>query len=311
MTLIPILASAALLEVGDPQILEDGGMYYLYGTDKGERAFSVSVSEDLVNWRNHAGAKPGGFVFDASDSFATNRFWAAECHKVGGKFYLFHSAGVQTAVAVGDSPLGPFRLMKREPIPNDGHTIDNTLFVDEDGRKYMVFSRLREDREWIEEICIAELEEDLMSIKPGTEMTLFGATEPWEKKTYNERVKGGTVEAPSLLKIDGIYILLYSANDCRSKEYCAGYAWAKNPYGPYVKCSAPFLRMAGGNWGTGHGSPFKDREGRWRYVFHSHRSATKFGPRLTHHVGLKIEVKDGAVSVSTEGGIVTCRDVSR
>ncbi len=42
--------------------------------------------------------------------------------------------------------------------------IDNTLFIDDDGRKYMYFDRFNDGLN----IWVCELENDLLRIKPGT-----------------------------------------------------------------------------------------------------------------------------------------------
>ena len=40
-------------DLADPDVLEDGGKYYLYPTSDG-RGYEVFVSKDLVNWKKEA-----------------------------------------------------------------------------------------------------------------------------------------------------------------------------------------------------------------------------------------------------------------
>ena len=72
-------------------------------------------------------------------------------------------------------------------------------------------------------IWVAEMNDDLTSIKKETLTKCISATEPWEKK------QGTIAEGPSLLKKGNTYYLIYSANHYESKDYAVGYASASSP----------------------------------------------------------------------------------
>ena len=66
-------------------------------------------------------------------------------------------------------------------------------------------------------------------------------SEPWEARPGYQ-----TVENPFLFEHDGLYYLLYSANDWRTPDYAMGYAVSSSPLGPFVKAGAPLLARAPG-----------------------------------------------------------------
>ena len=54
-------------------------------------------------------------------------------------------------------------------------------------------------------------------------------------------------EGPSVLKKEGIYYLIYSANHFESKNYGVGYATSDSPMGPWKKYEEnPILQRADG-----------------------------------------------------------------
>jgi len=52
---------------------------------------------------------------------------------------MYYSAEEHICVAVSDSPLGPFRQEQYKPMIEGEKTIDNTLFVDDDGIPYLFY----------------------------------------------------------------------------------------------------------------------------------------------------------------------------
>jgi beta-xylosidase len=71
------------VSIADPQILHDGGTYYLYGTSY-DPGFGVFTSTDMVNWRRR-----GVVWHPTATSWAQSDFWAPEVVKSGNTFYLF------------------------------------------------------------------------------------------------------------------------------------------------------------------------------------------------------------------------------
>ena len=92
------------------------------------------------------------------------------------------------------------------------------------------------------------------------------------------------------MKKEGIYYLIYSANHFESKNYGVGYATSDSPMGPWKKYEGnPILQRADGLMGTGHGAPFRCKDGGWKYIFHAHWDSTEVQPRTSY-------IKDFAIS---------------
>ncbi|MBQ9309933.1 MAG: family 43 glycosylhydrolase [Bacteroidales bacterium] len=262
--------SGKRVPLADPFVLYDNGKYYLYGTGADD-GIAVYESLDLRTWR-----VPGGgtqyLALDKSDSYGDKWFWAPEVYKVDGKFYMYYSADERICAAVSDSPLGPFTQKDKRPMLNYG-SIDNSLFVDDSGKPWLFYVRFNNGNE----VWSAELESDLITVRPGTEKFCLRADTAWEM------VYGSVTEGPFVLKHDGTYYLTYSANSYESPDYAVGYAVASSPSGPWTKYSGnPILHKAGGLEGVGHHAFFNDADGKGRIVFHSHNSPGTVQPRVLH-----------------------------
>lgn len=122
------------------------------------------------------------------------------------------------------------------------------------------------------------------------------ATEPWEL------VFGKVVEGPSIVKQGGLYYMFYSANDFRSQDYAVGYATSDSPFGPWRKSEKnPLLHKVEELVGTGHGAPFLDRSGGYRYIFHAHKSRTEVNQRNSYIIDMSLAGKE---RVSIGGGLI-------
>ncbi len=191
-------------------------------------------------------------------------------------FYLFYSAEEHICVATSDSPLGPFVQDEQKPIREEPG-IDTSVFFDEDGKAYLYFVRFNDGNV----IWCAELEDNLKAIKEETLTQCLKAEDEWEL------IWPKVVEGPSVFKKDGTYYLMYSANSYESQDYAVGFATSTSPYGPWKKYEGnPILRRYAELYGVGHGAPFIDKDGKSRYVFHAHNSATEIHPRKTYVVDM-------------------------
>ena len=290
------MAESMPLELADPFVLSHGGRYYAYGTSSPD-GIAVAVSGDLRTWTSGKGRAAGGLALHKDDSYGSHSFWAPEVYERGGKFIMFYTAEEHVCAAVADSPLGPFRQTEKKPLL-ERKGIDNSLFVDDDGRAWMFYVHFdRGNTLWL-----AELESDCLRVKPGTQRMLFRADAPWEKDSV--------VEGPFVVKLGGKYVMTYSACDFRNPDYAVGVAFADRPEGPWTKSAAnPILRRFRGLEGTGHHSLFKDKDGKWRVVFHAHRAPGKVGPRRTYIADLVVRGTSAAPELSVGGELVACRVV--
>lgn len=283
------------LPFADPFVLQEDGVYYAYGTHEKD-GIAVATSSDLKRWTVGVGRSARGLALHKDDSFGETKFWAPEVHRrKDGRYVMFYSAECHVCTAVADSPFGPFVQPKQRPLFPDGFKIDNTLALDDDGTPWMFYGRGRE-------IWQVRMTDDWLSVRPETDCRAVRAEEPWESVTH------WTAEGPSVVKTNGRWWLLYSANDCRSPDYSVGFATADRLTGPWRKpvSGNPILRRTDGLSGVGHGAPFRDAAGRWRYVFHAHNSPTCFGPRTMYVTDLSFGGRADAPTVRGGDNTVTC-----
>lgn len=273
------------LTIADPTIFYHEGTYYLYGTSAAGKGFLVYTSKDLKKWHGPKGVQ-NGFALMEGNTYGTGGFWAPQVFYYQGMFYMAYTANEHIAIAKSKSPLGPFIQEKKiHPIGAPVKQIDPYVYIDDDGTKYLYHVRLTNGNK----IFVAKLTDDFSSIKPETLQLCIKATEPWENTT---QASWPVTEGPSILKHDGLYYLIYSANDYRNPDYAVGYATSKTPYGPWKKYEGnPVIskEIVGKN-GTGHGDYFRDEQGNLHYIFHTHNSYKQVHPRKTAMV--KIQFKN-------------------
>lgn len=258
----------AKVPFGDPFILLWEGKYYAYGTNAKD-GISVYVSDDLLTWSVPAEV-PGGLALNKADVWADRWFWAPEVYHVNGKFYMYYSADEHICVAVSGSPLGPFKQEIQKPMIEGEKCIDNSLFTDDNGKHYLFFDRFTDGLN----IWVAELEENLLDIRPGTMHQCIKVSQPWEE--IWPRVNEGSF----VIKRNGIYYMTYSANSYESPFYGIGVATSMNVNGPWIKYEHnPVFQKPGSLVGIGHSALFTDKEGKLRIVFHAHNSTSQIHPR--------------------------------
>lgn len=282
---------SSVIQLADPAILHHKGMYYLYGTVEGNagNGFEVYTSTDLRNWTL------SGHALKKGDAFGTAGFWAPQVFFYRDTFYMAYVANEEIAIAVSNNPAGPFTQQVKQPLAAPVKQIDPFVFMDADGKKYLYHVRLTQGNR----IFVAEMTDDLRGIKPETVRECITATEGWEN---TQRAPWPVAEGPSVFKHKGLYYLVYTANDFRNPDYAVGYATSKSPLGPWKKHAGnPILNkgMLGQN-GTGHGDFFLNADKELLYVFHTHHSQQKVGPRKTALVKATFK-KSGNVLVIDPG----------
>lgn len=219
----------------DPEILyaKQTKKYYIYSTTDGTPGwggyyFTVFSSKDLTDWRHE------GIMLDLGTDqvkWSDGNAWAP-CiieKKIDGKYkYFFYFSGntpngKAIGVATADHPCGPFTdaghpIVDRRPEgQKHGQQIDVDVFEDPvSGKSYLYWGNGY--------MAGAELNEDMMSIKPETEtlMTPQGGT----LQDYAFR------EAPYVFYRKGTYYFLWSVDDTGSPNYHVAYGTAKSPLGP-------------------------------------------------------------------------------
>lgn len=279
---------------GDPFIMLWEGTYYAYGTQS-DQGIAMYVSDDLLTWHMPSEAK-NGLALHRDDVWADRWFWAPEVYHVNGKFYMYYSADEHICVATSDSPFGPFRQQVQKPMIEGEKAIDNSLFIDDDGKPYLFFDRFNDGLN----IWVAELEENLLEIKPETMVKCIHVSQPWEEVW--PRVNEGAF----VMKHNGIYYMTYSANSYESPFYGIGFATAPSVKGPWTKYDQnPIFQKPGDLVGVGHSALFTDKAGKLRIVFHAHNSDTRIHPRNMYISTVKFEEKNGKEIMVVDENFIT------
>lgn len=281
----PLLAQSQKKSTGDmifladPTIFYHKGTYYLYGTggDKQtNQGFVVYTSADLKTWEGPRGVS-GGYALKKGDAFGESGFWAPQVFEHKNKFYMAYTANEHIAMAVSDSPLGPFRQQDKKPLINQKRNIDPFVYIDNDGKKYLYHVIVADGGN---RIYTAELEDDFSAIKENTLKKCIEADRQWEN---TESAKWSVTEGPTVIQHKKYYYLIYSANDFRNPDYAVSYAVSESPLGPWKKIDQepPISRKTIGYNGTGHGDLVSGKNGKLYYVLHTHYSKSKVAPRQT------------------------------
>lgn len=222
-------------DIGDPFMLRvSENEYYMYCTSA-PNGFYAWKSSDMINWNE----KKMCYV-KKLESWNTDCFWAPEVIAYEGKYYMFYTAkntegSLRIGLAIADDPMGPFTDFENRPLFDLGYAaIDSNVFIDEDGSKYLYFSKDCSeniiDGQHISQIYGVKLSDNLMSIE-GEPVLLTTPSQAWEKPQGG----WGWNEGPEMIKHNGKYYLTYSANYYESPYYSLGVAISDSPLGEFVK----------------------------------------------------------------------------
>ena len=126
--------------LADPAIFVYDNMYYLYGTSghDPDQGFEVYTSTDMQSWESPEGAT-NGYALRKEDVFGGKGFWAPQVFHYEGKFYMAYTANEHIAIAVADSPIGPFKQKEKKALSAPVKQIDPFVFMDDKGALYYVF----------------------------------------------------------------------------------------------------------------------------------------------------------------------------
>lgn len=282
---------------GDPFIMLYDNTYYAYGTGSARAGIAVFTSNDLKTWK-----RAPELALDSANSWSDkprNTFWAPEVYyiKEKNKFFMYYSSSEHICVATSDSPTGPFVQTVKKPMIEGERCIDNSLFIDDDGKPYLYFDRFDDGLN----ICVAELEDDLETVKLSTITKCIHVSQPWEE-VWPRVNEGGFI-----VKHKGLYYLSYSANSYESPFYGIGYATAMSPMGPFTKYEKnPIYQKPDTLVGVGHGMMFRDKENKLRFVFHAHNSQTGIHPRLMYITDVQFS-NDETPVMGISGEIIQAR----
>ena len=276
--------------LSDPFILADTAtaMYYMTGTGG-----MMWKSKDLQLWNG-----PFKVAQTDSNSWMGPRpmIWAAEIHRYKNKYYYFgtftnRAVTIDTVkgnaierrachVLVSDNPDGPYLPMKDSIyLPANMPTLDATLWVDKDGKPYMVYCY-----EWLQNwngtVEKIELKPDL-SGTIGTGKVLFRASEaPWSReKDENGNDRPNKVTDGPYLFLTGTGRLGMIWTSWVYDVYTQGVAYSTSGTldGPWIQEKAPITPP-----NYGHGMLFRTFKGKLLMCLHSHKSINGRYRRIPH-----------------------------
>jgi len=251
----------------DPEVLADGGRYYIYSTTDGAPGwggyyFTCYSSKNLRQWQYE------GIILDLKKDtrWARGNAWAPAIERKNGKYYFYYSGdqGERKAigVAVADSPTGPFVDFGRPIVDcrpqgvRGGQEIDVDVFTDDDGQSYLYWGNGY--------MAGAKLNPDMTSIDTATITVLTPQGGTLQDYAYRE----GTY----VFKRRGIYYFLWSVDDTGSPNYHVAYGTSTSPLGPIRVAQEPVILQQRPDeriYGPAHNSvlqvPGKDK---WYIVYH-------------------------------------------
>lgn len=267
------------IRLSDPFILADRNTSTYYMTGTGGMLWK---SRDLQKWTGpFKVVKP-----DTTSWMGRNpMIWAAEIHYYNSKYYYFatftnRDVKIDTVrgnvierrachVLVSDKPEGPYiPLADPTYLPANMPTLDGTLWVDKDGKPYMVYCY-----EWLQNwdgtIEKIELKPDL-SGSVGKAQLLFRASDsPWSK----ERDKDGNIipnkvtDGPWLFRTQsGRLGMLWTSWIFNVYTQGVAYSQSGTLVGPWIQEKEPVTPPD-----YGHGMLFRTFEGKLLMSLHSHK----------------------------------------
>lgn len=272
----------------DPTVYTENGKYYAAGTRSFSPAgFTLLESSDLKNWSY---ARPDSMILlKDRQCWGSQGFWAPHFFKNGDNDYLIsYVANERCVIARSNAINGDYTQTVVEPVDNSEGNIDPFIFRDDDGRCYMYHVRFHGGNI----ISVCELDPQTWQMIPGTVQECFRNTQQWEN---TGAYPGLVMEGASVVKLDGVYYMFYSANHYMSPDYAVGYAYANSPLGPWTKYEGnPVIhRSIVGEKGSGHGEVFFDNDGVMRYMYHVHNGENKVNPRRTRILTFNVDKSQG------------------
>jgi len=234
----------------DPSVVRVGEDYYMVNSTCVQfPCLSISHSKDLVHWHTNGHAIEKLEWSGIEGLLGGHGYWAPDISYYKGRFWVVATLRRDTEpfrlqmITSAERPEGPYD----QPRFLDINGIDPSLFVDEDGRRYILTNPGAQ---------IAEIDEEGRMIS-RPQMIYYGSA----------RVK---TEGPHLLRKDGWYYL-FQAEGGTGSEHMETVARSRHLHGPYEPCPhTPILGRRESNAPirrSGHGKPVQLPDGRWYMVY--------------------------------------------
>ena len=294
-------------QYADPDIDYFDGKFWIYPTTDGFSGWSGNYfhafsSTDLVNWTDE------GVILDvnkdhqpttdgdentAISPWSVGSAWAPTIEKKNGKYYFYYCAKLpngQSAigVAVADNPAGPFKAADQPLVTRTmegvtvGQAIDPSIFTDPNtGKSYILYGNGSP--------AIAELNDDMVSIKAGTVKKLNGLNDFRESVVVAYR--------------DGKYHWTWSCDDANSPNYHVRYGVSDSIDGTITYKGVLLQKDSSKNLqGAAHQSDVHvtDADGNDRWLMAYHRHYTPLGV-FTSGLGYHRETAIDEITFDADG----------
>ncbi|MCM2678648.1 glycoside hydrolase family 43 protein [Echinimonas agarilytica] len=261
----PISNGIRPMGIRDSQIFKDGNTWYMTGTDvpfwqteknKADVLFEgvpLYKSENLLDWEflDHIIKRP------SKDKWFYRPFWAAEIHKINGKYYaVFSSAnrdkniGLSVGYAVANSVEGPYTMVTNDKPLTNGN--DLSFFVDDDSKVWAFWNRGQAFGIGFAQVDLDTatfLTEPKSAIRPGDisyvhdengtvvmetigKESVVGSGREKKKVDKFHHWDSEGIEGAYVIKRNDIYYLFYSS---WTRGYEIGYATSRKITGPWTK----------------------------------------------------------------------------
>jgi xylan 1,4-beta-xylosidase len=251
-------------EFSDPDLIRVGEDYYLTGTTMHTHpGLPVLHSKDLVNWKllgyasDRLDLGPEFRLEDGKEVYGQG-IWAPSFRYHNGTFYIFTNVNRRgTQVFTAKNPAGPWT---RTQMKRSLH--DLSVLFDDNGKVYVIWG--------YQDIRLAELDETLTDIVPGTEKVIMKKGE-------------GIGEGVHFYKIDGKYYILSAWFEGRMRMPAAR---ADRPEGPYEINQAISIDE---DFGLAEGYRLKNRA----FPFEVIPPNTRDGGRMSLHQGGIVSTPSG------------------
>ena len=289
-------------QYADPDIDYFDGKFWIYPTGWSGNYFHAFSSTDLVNWTDE------GVILDvnkdhqpttdgdentAISPWSVGSAWAPTIEKKNGKYYFYYCAKLpngQSAigVAVADNPAGPYKAADQPLVTRTmegvtvGQAIDPSIFTDPNtGKSYILYGNGSP--------AIAELNDDMVSIKAGTVKKLNGLN--------------GFRESVVVAYRDGKYHWTWSCDDANSPNYHVRYGVSDSIDGTITYKGVLLQKDSSKNLqGTAHQSDVHvtDADGNDRWLMAYHRHYTPLGV-FTSGLGYHRETAIDEITFDADG----------
>lgn len=247
------------LNMPDPFVLEEDGIYYIYGTTDrvGSNGVDCYSTEDFHTFTCYKN------IFNFGTGWVKGAIFAVEVYKINDTYYMYYSANDSEGkralnVATSDSPTGMFNDYVGKDAngnqinlkdnrwladPSNYAPLDQTLLIDDDGSLYLYYSVYHSGYEQyiVGMNMLDPVTYDISSrkvlVRPGKDSPELPDNEITLKYDW-EIMRGFWVaEGPCVIKspINGKYYLTYTVNAYDEKAYTVCYAVSESPLGDYHK----------------------------------------------------------------------------